>query len=214
MKSTTLKNKNRYRLIIVVAANIVAFLVIRKYYSAYELMQLFESTGWKSLASALVPTTILGIIISLLGGMLSDLQKARLIFWRWSHPLPGCRAFEVHAYSDPRVDVQELRRLVKPWPKTPADQNNAWYKLYKTVSSDTVVVYQHQEYLFMRDWASMALIALPFVGISLWFSAPFDLTLLLTVGALALQYLIVRLAACNYAVRFITAVLCAVTTKS
>jgi hypothetical protein len=207
MNSAALKGKNSYRLGLVLLANIVLFLVLRNYFSISEIVQLLDSASWRNLVSAVIPSMVFGIVVSLFGGILGDLQKARLIFWKWSDPLPGSRAFSVHAEQDPRVELSQLKQVVVPWPVSPSEQNAAWYRLYKSVSSDPVVVMQHKEYLFMRDWACMAALAVPFVAAALWYLQTPTPVLLWMAGALTAQYVVVRIAAKNYALRFVTAVL-------
>jgi hypothetical protein len=38
-------------------------------------------------------------------------MKARLVFLRWRHALPGHRAFSKYAVRDPRIDVSSLEKL-------------------------------------------------------------------------------------------------------
>ena len=48
--------------------------------------------------------------------------KARMVFLRWTDPLPGSRAFTHIGPRDPRVDMKALSRKVKPLPVSAADQ--------------------------------------------------------------------------------------------
>jgi hypothetical protein len=71
------------------------------------------------------------------------------------------------------------------------------------------VLYQHKEYLFNRDWASLAFLATPIVAIILAVTGTFDNVALITVLLLFVQYVIVSISARNYALKFVTAVMCA-----
>ena len=54
--------------------------------------------------------SIAPIICFLIDGFLSAEAKARLVYWRWHHPLPGSRAFSKHLEADPRADPEKLAR--------------------------------------------------------------------------------------------------------
>lgn len=207
MNSKTLKEKNVLRLATVIVLNIIVVLLIHHWIAIDQIYSLVESSKLQTLISAALPATVLGIAISLLSGMLSDLAKARLIFWKWRNPLPGCEAFTKYALEDPRIDVGHLKTIVNPWPETPTDQNKTWYRLYKQVADDPAVIYQHREYLFMRDWASFAFIAIAPTALGLYYWTPQLKPILISVAALAVEYLVVRAVANNYGVKFVTAVL-------
>src|SRR5207247_6002678 len=93
----------------------------------------------------------LPILAIVLSGVLSDLGKARLVFWRWHDPLPGCRVFTELLSTDPRIDVPALRRKLGELPQDPQAQNALWYGLYKRQSADIKISEAHRIYLLTRD---------------------------------------------------------------
>lgn len=205
MKSavSSLKDKNTKRLALVVAANFVAFAVLVR---GEELI----GHDWQAAIIAigkLVPAGLGLVLMSVVNGLLGPQAKARLVFWRWSHPLPGSRAFSEHAKRDPRISLPALRSKLGTLPKSEGEQNSAWYKLYKTVESQAAVTYEHKEYLFTRDYAALA--ALMLIGLGPL--APLQATsverAVTYVALLVAQYLVVRFAAVNYGQRLITTVL-------
>jgi hypothetical protein len=88
-------------------------------------------TAKNGIIAAIIP--ILAIVLS---GPVSDLGKARLVFWRWHNPLPGCRVFTELISTDPRVDVPALTRKLGDLPKDPQAQNALWHRLYKEQKAD------------------------------------------------------------------------------
>jgi len=148
------------------------------------------------------------IAVIVLGGVLSDVAKARLVFWRWQNPLPGCRAFSHLLAADPRIDGKVLAAKHGRFPRKPSEQNALWYKLYREHKMKPMVWYSHRTYLLTRD---LATIAACFV---LLFSAGAGLaqvgwkTLACYSGVLILQYVIIASAARNYGCRFVQNVLC------
>jgi hypothetical protein len=133
--------------------------------------------------------------------------KARLVFWRWHHPLPGSRAFTVHAKRDTRVNVPALRAKLGRFPKGDAEQNATWYRLYRSVEHDAAVANVHRDFLFTRDYAALSALAiLPMAAVAVvqattrWHSAFY-------IAFLTGQYLGARAAAANYGKRFVCTVL-------
>ena len=98
------------------------------------------------------------VLVGLLNAQLSDQTKARLVFWRWSNPLPGSKAFTKWGPSDDRIDMGAIDRRFGSLPKDPVQQNKLWYRLYRTVADETAVLQVHREFLLARDIACLALI--------------------------------------------------------
>jgi len=144
--------------------------------------------------------------MSVVNALVDPMTKARLVFWRWAQPLPGSRAFTVHIKKDPRINVPALRAKLGTFPKSEAEQNGVWYMLYKSVESEPAVAHGHKEYLFTRDWTTLAAMMVVVLGaLAIWQAPP--TTAAIYVGGLLVQYLLVRLAAANYGRRFVTTVL-------
>jgi hypothetical protein len=142
-----------------------------------------------------------------LNAVLGDLWKARLVFWRWKNPLPGCRAFSVTMVTDPRIDAARLRSRLSTVPSEPKDQNAAWYRLYKAHADKVTILEAHRVYLLTRDMAALAaLFALSLALGAFMSAAGWKLALLYSAFLLA-QYLIVATSARNYGNRFVANVL-------
>lgn len=155
MASTTLKGKNLGWLIGILAFDAVGLWVIATQGSVVDL------TSTKALAMRASFITLLPVPALMLSSLLSSNFKAVLVFCRWPHPLPGARAFSVHAQSDPRIALDRLRRNVGEFPQDPREQNSSWYALYREVSDQVSVRDSHGNYLLFRDLAAVsALLAL------------------------------------------------------
>lgn len=146
-------------------------------------------------------------VLSILNGLISADWKARLVFLRWTDALPGCHAFSVHAQSDPRVDVGALERMLGELPTDPQEQNKTWYRLYRSVISDSGVTHNHRNFLFARDYTSLAALFLIVLGSLAVYQIDNWNWALLYVGFLAVQFFVVRHAATRYGNRFVTTVL-------
>ena len=66
----------------------------------------------------------------------------------------------MHAQRDPRVDVIALEYILGKLPEDEREQNKTWYRLYKSVESDPGVAHNHRDYLFTRDYATLAMLFL------------------------------------------------------
>ena len=144
----------------------------------------------------------------ILGGVLNDATKARLVFWRWRHPLPGSRVFSELVPTDSRIDPAALKSSIGKFPRSPQEQNALWYRLYKKHKMARSVWEAHKLYLLTRDMSAIAaLCALLFpLGIALTGS---DWRILLVYFALlATQYVFIAKAAHNYGNRFVLNVAC------
>ena len=158
---------------------------------------------WRAFLSAGVGVALAGVV----NGLLSSDAKARIVFWRWSDPLPGSFAFSHYAHRDPRIDIDQLRKKVGPFPSVPRDQNALWYKLYRAVRNEPAVIDAHRHFLLTRDFAGVALLLLfTAAPIGVWY-IPSRATAGVYVALLLLQYLLSGLAARNYGVRFVKTVL-------
>jgi hypothetical protein len=63
-------------------------------------------------AGNLLPVGLAVVVTTVANGLLSAELKARLVFLRWKHALPGHRAFSVYAKNDPRIDFVRLQRAL------------------------------------------------------------------------------------------------------
>lgn len=152
-------------------------------------------------------TTLLPIPALVLSSLISATVKAILVFWRINYPLPGSRAFSVHAPVDYRIDLERLKKHIGDFPVNERDQNAKWYRLYKQVDSDPSVVDSHKNYLLFRDVAAMSLILLLVAPAVVYFNSIDQSRILICAGWFLGQYLVAAFAARNTGVRFVQNVL-------
>lgn len=113
--------------------------------------------SWRS-ALKLFGAGVAPVAVLLLTSLLSSDVKAIAVFGRFRHPLPGHRAFSTHAEADPRVDVSALKKNVGAFPEHPREQNTLWYRLFKKVERDPMVLAAHRNYLLFRDLAALSVV--------------------------------------------------------
>ena len=198
-----LKDQNTARLLAVVVANLVIFLAALKadVMSAADLQNQTRELG------DLIPAVLAIALLTVANGLIDPQTKARLVFWRWTNPLPGCRAFSEHAPRDPRIDVGALERKLGNLPTGEREQNATWYRLYRTVESDPAVAQNHRDYLFTRDYASFTVLLLIVLGgLALYQIDGWGRTFPY-IAFLVVQYLVVRHVATRFGHRFVTTVL-------
>lgn len=202
MKS--LKEQNNWKIWLVVAFNVLFFWGCIK----ANAIRSNEISGLLSNVATLLPAGLAGIVATVLNSLINADMKARIVFWRWNHALPGNRAFSQYAARDPRVNLDKLKsQLKQALPAAPAEQNAAWYKIYKTVEKQPSVNDAHRTFLFLRDYASLSLLFLVF------FSAAGAVVIVdrevAAIYALVLigQFFIVSLSAQNAGIRMVTNVL-------
>ena len=200
----SLKDQYRWQLWIIVAVNTL-FL-----YGVVQANAL-KVDGLRAIftgAQNLLPVGVALIIATVLNGLLSADAKARMVFLRWRHALPGHRAFSEHAARDPRIDVVALKKIHGgPFPADPVEQNRTWYRMYKSIENDPAVRQAHRDYLFMRDYVGLCAVFIAFYGGVGMFTIPSMRVGLMYLLVLAAQFALVRQAASNYGTRFVTTVL-------
>jgi hypothetical protein len=200
---TPLKDQNRIPLIAVLVLNLAALVLAITTGSLLSpgLDQFVQQ--WQALLSAGVGVILAGVV----NGLLSSETKTRIVFWRWSDPLPGSFAFSHYAERDPRINMDNLKKKVGKFPALPREQNALWYKLYRSVSDHPAIIDGHRSFLLTRDYAGMALLLLLAAGpIAVW-QIPSQATASIYTGLLLLQYLLASQAARNYGIRLVTTVL-------
>jgi hypothetical protein len=203
-----LKGKNALYLWSFVAVNSAIFLSVVINKGLPQSLQSISQTWSQVSAKNGVIAVCIPIVVIILNGVLGDTMKARLVFWRFQNPLPGCRAFSALVASDPRIDSKALTAKHGKFPRSPSVQNALWYKLYREHKTKPMVSSSHQVYLLTRDLTAIAACfavlfsagaALVFADWKTW-----------TVYAVMLlfQYAIIASAARNYGNRFVLNVLC------
>jgi hypothetical protein len=188
-----------------IAANLAIFLtlVLNRQFTGSSVEHLWEGITKKNgIIAAIIP--ILAIFLS---GALSDIGKARLVFWRWHNPLPGCRAFTELVRTDPRIDLPALMRKHGDFPQDPKAQNAFWYRLYRGHKTTRMVWESQKIYLLTSDLTTIsAAFAILFSVGAAVASTGWKISLTYTV-ALAIQYVVAASAARNYGNRFVLNVL-------
>jgi hypothetical protein len=200
----SLKEQNRWQLWLVLAANSLFFFgVVRA-----NAIRIDGVRALFSDASKLLPIGFALVISTVLNGLLSADNKARLVFLRWRYALPGHRAFSEYARSDPRIDPVALAKLHgSAFPTDPADQNRVWYRMYKTIEKESAVHQVHRDFLLLRDYTGLCALFIVFYGTAGFYAIPSVKIGLSYLVLLILQYVVVRQAASNYGIRFVTTVL-------
>jgi hypothetical protein len=188
-----------------IAANLAIFLtlVLNRQFTGSSVEHLWEGITKKNgIIAAIIP--FLAIFLS---GALSDIGKARLVFWRWHNPLPGCRAFTELVRTDPRIDLPALMRKHGDFPQDPKAQNAFWYRLYRGHKTARMVWESQKIYLLTSDLTTIsAAFAILFSVGAAVASTGWKISLTYTV-ALAIQYVVAASAARNYGNRFVLNVL-------
>jgi hypothetical protein len=202
--ATSLKEGNRVHVALIVIVNSLCLCAVAQAgtISIGGLKALFtESTNLLPVGFALIVTTVAN-------GLLSADIKARLVFLRWKHALPGHRAFSKYAASDPRIDIGKLKKVCgNKFPDDPVEQNRTWYRLYKAVEGNPSVLQVQRDFLLMRDYAGLAaLFAVVFGAVALIEVPSWRVSLAYCLFLVA-QLVLVRQAASTYGVRFVTTVL-------
>jgi hypothetical protein len=198
----SLKDKNRPMLALVVLANIALYLTI--------LNKGFAIDGWIETLTSIqktAPVLLISILTGVINAQIDHVNKARIVFWTWSHPLPASRAFSHYATTDSRIDAGALKKHQNPLPTEPDQQNALWFKWYREFQEEAGVKQVHREYLFTRDWAGIVFLMIFGLGaLALWQMASIKVASIY-VGILVGQYLLVRRAAKNHGIRFVASIL-------
>ena len=202
--SKSLKDENRWQLWLIIALNAVVFYTITQ-------SDTIAAAGWKGLfttATDLLPIGFAFIVTSVANGLLSANIKARLVFLRWTHALPGHRAFSELAPADPRIDLDQLvRHLGRKLPKGPEAENKVWYRIFKEAEAAPEVHHIHREFLLMRDYTGFSALFLVGLGFATLFLVQSWKVAFIYWLALLLQFIVVRHVAATYGARFVCTVL-------
>lgn len=210
MPPKSLKDQARWQLWLTIAANFAAFYAVAQ--SGAIAVEGFA--GLINGAANLLPVGVALVVTSIANGLLNAAMKARLVFFRWKDALPGHRAFSYHAKSDPRIDMGRLMKVLGgTLPEQPEQQNHVWYRLYKKIEHDPAILQIHREFLFTRDYTAFAFLFLIGFGTASLFVVHAWQVAAIYLGCLAVQFVVVRQAAANYGVRFVTTVLALTSVK-
>lgn len=208
--SKSLKEEYRAQVWAVLISNVVALFIA----SHYELYSAKGAAGLLPEISRLIPIGLGLVIATVANGILSSDLKASLVFLRLNDALPGHRAFSEYGPADPRIDMAKVTKLLKGKPPySPAEQNQAWYKMLKEVDADASVRQAHRDFLFTRDYTALSALFILAFGAAAVFTVSGGKPLSIYVTFLVLQFVVVRHAAATYGKRFVTTVLACRATK-
>lgn len=199
----SLKNRYKKHLIVFLIVNIAVYMAVSIGGNLADVTSTVDILmSEKGVFILLAP-----IIILILNGIVSAEWKARLVFLKYSNPLPGSEAFSKHMNDDPRINIDNIKNCWGTLPVEPADQNRLWYKMYRSVDTDVRVHEAHYDWLFTRDLTSLAIIFLTVLSII----GLFVISSLKIYGiyllALLVQYFLIANAAKTYGKRFVSNVL-------
>ena len=152
-----------------------------------------------------------GFLALIMNGLLTGEQKATLVFWRLTHPLPGSEAFSKYLHSDPRIDPSILKSRYGELPVDPTEQNRLWYKMYRRHEEDPGVRDAHGSYLAARDLTALSAMFLIILGPAAALIARDTLSVVIYAALLCMLYALTSKAARTYGCRFVTNVLAAET---
>ena len=107
----SLKDINRPALVLVVVANVIL------YYTNLFGFDVLHFSNLMMNYESYVPGVFLALIVGILNSQLDHITKARLVFWRWQHPLPGSCAFTEIMITDDRIDPASLRAVADLLPE-------------------------------------------------------------------------------------------------
>lgn len=205
-KEPYLKGKNALYLWSFVGVNVAVFLslIVSRHFDGASITHFWmQVTAKNGIIGVCIP-----LVTIILAGLLNDISKARLVFWRWRQPLPGTRVFSELISTDPRIDLAALKKEIGKFPRAPQEQNALWYKLYRKHKMTRSVWESHKVYLLTRDMSVVAgLIAVLFsVGVIIT-GGSLQTTLIYSI-LLAAQYALIAIAAHNYGNRFVLNVIC------
>lgn len=199
--SKTLKGRNLAWLVATLVLDVLVLLVIA-FHTAIDDLTPTRLAVIRGSLTALLPIPVL-----ILSSLISSDHKAILVFWLLKHPLPGARAFSVHAPADHRIDLVKLKQNVGEFPFAERDQNSKWYGLYKQVDSDPSVVDSHKNYLLFRDMAAMSLLLVLALPLVLYLGGVDSTRMLVSAAWFMGQYLVTAFAARTTGIRFVQNVL-------
>lgn len=204
-KVKSLKEEYSWKLWTFIILNFVIFYVtfIGKYINFLEINQFWRHFVTKeSLIAFIAP-----VITIILNGILPTRAKETLVFWKLKNPLPGSKVFSELAKKDSRIDLRKLIQMYGEIPKSAKEQNQLWYKIYKSHESKVAVLSSHRNFLFTRDLTGISavfLIVLPLVSLIAFGNS---IQILFYSLYVILQYLVLSIVARNYGNRFVCNVL-------
>ena len=107
----SLKQENRPYLAVVFLANIALYFFVYRFG--------FDFPGiWNAALEIekFAPLMLVIIFIGVINSQINPETKAKIVFWKITNPLPGCRAFSDYVKADSRIDIQSFKTGVWGFP--------------------------------------------------------------------------------------------------
>lgn len=199
-----LKDSYKRKLWVVAALNFVLFWTV--IISNVDLSTFFASLKGMSIENGFIGS-ITPIVVFVLDALWSPTAKARIVYWRWRHPLPGSRAFTVHLYKEHRADPNCLMQNWGTFPEDPIGQNRLWYRIFEHFNAENRVLEAHRSWLYLRDLTALVFLFLICFGTAAAFTDASWTIYGWYLVALTVQYTVVMIAAHIQGVRFVKQVL-------
>jgi len=204
-KPRYLQRENAIKLWTFIGANLAVFftLLVGNDFSVAAVDQFWHRvTAKDGIIAAIIP--ILAVVLS---GVFSDTWKARLVFWRWHDPLPGCRVFSELLATDNRPNKEALANKLGEYPREPGKQNALWFGLYTKHCDLEKVLEAHKIYLLTRDMASISLVFVILLPIVVFAENLNWEVAVIYAASLVIQYALIAISARNHGNRFVLNVL-------
>lgn len=153
----SLKSKNRWLLYAYILFHFLVFITVVLGAEGVKSLWIDLTSDWKS---SILPVAIVYFFVSLISlillGVFPSFLRDRLVHLKWSHPLPGARAFTKYAKRDARINVKALEEKYGELPIDPVVQNHTWYKASIEHKDHLGVLDAHRAYLAARDIATIS----------------------------------------------------------
>ncbi len=202
-----IKPQNIPRLALFFTLNVVALFIIASGETEDFTIQWFITKLGTAQNGAIVLVTGLAVIV--LDGLVPNVVKSVLVFWRWPHPLPGCRAFTEFALKRPEtINIDALKKYADPLPTESEKQNKLWLDLSAKYQAEPSVIQAHRNFLLTKEMTSLSVLFLVLFPLMLCLTeTTYTKAVWIYVGMLVAQYLIVSISSRNYGNSFVTIVL-------
>jgi hypothetical protein len=205
-KQRYIKSENRKWLIGYLLLNIVIFALFSSLIN-FSLIDADQLISKLKDPQGFIPLTA-AIFIIVLEGIFKNSVKEFFVFWRFKNRLPGHRAFSHIGPSDPRIDMERVRKLFPHGlPTDPETQNSEWFRFYRQYQDELQVFYSHKAFLLTRDLTSLTVVFIPLSILGHFLLGSKSQMLVYHLLILVILFIIISLSARHYGERFVANVL-------
>ncbi|MFC7320063.1 hypothetical protein [Halobacillus campisalis] len=160
---------------------------------------IYDNMKPELLLKSLPIPSIVTLLTLVLNGIIPSDYKYKLVFWRWSNPLPGSRLKKI-INKDHRVSIDQISLKFGDIPDEPKQQNMYWYqKIFKPNQESEKILDVHKKFLLTRDITAISFMI--FI-ISIVNAIIFNGTFIHIVIVLV-EYITFSLVSSNYGRRFV-----------